>query len=140
SGTVVLSPETIEKIRKAKAGKPVHPNALQGLQIGWTRERTDQEREKLRQANLGREFTEEHRRHIGQKSRGRRHSTATTARIAEATAKCWLVTDPHGLTYPIRNLKQFCQSRGWSYDVVYPRAKRSGVYEGYQLTRDLCDA
>jgi group I intron endonuclease len=113
--------ETVEKMRASKIGKPCprYP--------GYTP--SAEHREKLRNANIGKKYSEETKRKLSEIQKGKKRSPEaiektrlanlgrknTPEAIAQMTEshksemKTLIVTDPNGIEYTVQGLRQFCK-------------------------------
>jgi len=106
----VVSQASREKSRATQLGRP-------STRIGW--HPMPEHVERMRQANLGRKQTEEHKRKAAATRIGKKRSPATREKQrlaalghAPTNAKTALVISPSGQEYTVHNLAEFCREHG----------------------------
>lgn len=115
-----LSEETRNKIRKARLGtKASNETKAKISQAGLGRKHSQEAKNKVSQAASNR--SEETRAKISQNTKrlraegkvgngmkGKKHSKESKTKMGSNPPKTYIVTDPHGNTQTITNLRQFC--------------------------------
>jgi hypothetical protein len=87
-----LSPETKLKISAANKGRIC----------------SEEHKLKISAANKGRKLSEERKLQISQSNKGRLHSEEYKNKNSESKSKTWILIDPNGDKFTIKNLYKFC--------------------------------
>ncbi len=117
-----------------KKGFNISPTA--GSSIGI--KRSAETREKVRASKLGqpRPYSDQARLSRSLSQKGKAPSENTRLAQIEAESHCYVVTDPDGNTYPIKNLSKFCREHGLDKRTAHGIIRGKGKsYKGWVFRR-----
>ena len=70
---------------------------------------SDETKEKIRMAKKGKKLSEEHKNKIAKGRTGQKQPQSQKDKVAEKLSREYIITDPQGNTYHIKNLNKFCR-------------------------------
>ena len=92
---------------------------------------TPEVRKKMSMTKRGRKLTEEHKTKIGIGRTGKLQPQSQKDKVSAALSKEWLITEPDGTSYEIKNLRQWCKQ----HNVDGGNLMSHGKSKGYKCQR-----
>ena len=92
---------------------------------------TPEVRLKMSMTKRGRKLTEEHKEKIKLGSIGKKQPQSQKDKVSVKMARDWLITEPDGTTYEIKNLRQWCKQ----HNVDGGNLMSHGKSKGYKCER-----
>jgi hypothetical protein len=104
------------------------------------RKRSEETKQKMREAKLGVPKSEEHKQAMSKARKGVKQgprSAETKAKLSAWQQHTYAFTSPEGKTYKVKSakLKEFCKSFGMSYGAMMAAQKTKGTYKGWLISR-----
>ena len=97
--------ETRKKLSEASMGNK--HNICNQYRLG--KSHTEETKEKMRAAMIGRTLTEEHKTKISESRLGKPQPQSQKNKVSKALSKQWEITDPEGNVFVIENLNKFAK-------------------------------